>query len=279
MRSTKKLESRINKFLNEGDNSLDKFLLNEVYRNFMQKIEILESLDASQYPMNDVVHQLYHQIENELNEFEQILQINPNGVKRILEVENQEYQKYKILKNVVESLLKTEANSYFSKFNLDPLHSAHNWISSFYSARKVINENEIDIGVVIGPEGFTYAGIFSLFDLPLRNIHIDEYCVTEDRPYKELDDLKIIQGKNILFIEDDVRTGKTLNKAYKNILRYSPLSISVYLGIPERNQNLCNIPPGFKKIYTTPDILSDEQIRDEIDEALEILKKRYSIFR
>lgn len=110
-------------------------------------------------------------------------------------------------------------------------------------------------------------------------MHIDEYCTTEDRPYKELDDLSIIKGKNILLIEDDVRTGKTLEKACSQIKRYRPKSISLYLGHPERMQNLPNIPKEFRKVYTTPDILSDAQIKLEIDKALEMLKKKYQIFK
>lgn len=176
------------------------------------------------------------------------------------------------------------AKGYYSRFGLQDfshprMHFAHEFIESFSVVRKVVDKGEVDIGIAIGPEGFMYAAMFELMDFPLRNIYIDEYSRAEDRPYKELDDLSAISGKDVLFVEDDIKTGATLRKAHQNIAKYSPASVSVYLGIPEPQQTLQNIPKDFKNVYTVPHYLGDKRIKEEVDALIEILGKKYNIFK
>ncbi|MEM4318502.1 MAG: phosphoribosyltransferase [Candidatus Pacearchaeota archaeon] len=257
----------------------DEALLDEISERLVQRTRFIELLDNSYAPMDELVQHFYHTIEQELINFRQTLLINPEGTRNILRSRDQEAQKYEILGRVVDELLKKEALDYFARRNLQIQHFPHDLLVSFSSVRKVMDEGMVDIGVAIGPEGFVYASMFELLGLPIRNIYIDEYCRTENRPYKELDDISVIRGKHTLLIEDDVRTGKTLEKAYSKIRRYSPADVSVYLGIPEKSQNLQNVPREFRKVYTTPNSLTDEQIRAEIDKAKEILERKYSIFK
>ena len=280
MTTNKKLEVRIKDTLRPILVPFqDETLLDEISERLIQRVEFIGLLDDSYAPMYELVQHFYHQIERDLTSFRQTLLINPEGVRDILRSRDQEAQRYEILGRIVNELLKKEAQDYFAIHNLQTQHFPHDLLASFSSVRKVMEEKEMDIGVAIGPEGFVYASMFDLLGLPVRNIYIDEYCTTEDRPYKELDDVSAIKGKHTLFIEDDVRTGKTLKKAYDKIKKYSPADVSVYLGIPERKQNLHNVPREFRKIYTTPTNLTDEQIRTEVDKAKEILERKYNIFR
>ncbi len=257
----------------------DETLLDEISGRLVQRVEFIESFDNSYKPMDELVQQLYQHAEQELTWFREILLLNPEGARNILRNESLEAKRHDILGRVVEGMLKKEAQAYYSRFALQTQHFAQNLLDSFSSVRRVVEEGEIDIGVAIGPEGFMYASMFELLGLPVRNIHIDEYCTTEDRPYKELDDISAIRGKRALFIEDDVRTGKTLEKAHSRIKRYSPASVSLYLGIPENRQNLQNVPREFRKVYTTPNNLTDEQVRAEVNEGVKILERKYPIFK
>ena len=227
----------------------DKELLEEISERLIEKARFIASLDDSYSPMDELVENFYRQVELDEKFYVDTLPINPEGAKNILRSENQEAQRYEILRRVVEGLLKKEAQEYLSRHDLQTQHFAHDLLASFSSVRRLMEEGGVDIGIAIGSEGFMYASMFELLGLPVRNINIDEYCTTEDRPYKELDDVSAIKGKHSLFIEDDVRTGKTLEKAYDRIKRYSPASVSVYLGIPEKGQHLQNVPREFRKIY------------------------------
>lgn len=257
----------------------DEDLLNEISKRVIEKVTLIESLDNSYHPMNELVISFYQLLDQELGGFKQRLVTSPENVKKNLEVRTFQNERYDILKDVIRALLLEEINNYYSKFNLEIGHFVHHEIDSFSSSRRVMEEKEIEVGVAIGPEGFTYATIFNLLGLKVRNIHIDEFCLSEDRPYKELDDLSVIRGKHTLLIEDDIVTGKTLEKAYAQIKKHSPASISVYLGIPERKQRLENLPKKLRKVYTTPEILDNQQIQIEIDEAIKILGKKYPIFK
>ena len=257
----------------------DEELIENISQRIIRKALFVNSLENNYFPMSEIVENFYQELEQDLIFFKQTLLQNQQRISDILRTTSLEDEKYKIMKKVAEWLLIKDAQKYYTRFGLQKPLFALEAITSFSSIRKIIEERETEIGIAIGPEGFMYASIFELYDFPLRNVHIDEYCTTEDRPYKELDDLSIIRGKNIILIEDDVRTGKTLEKACSQIKRHSPKSISLYLGHPERMQNLPNIPKEFRKVYTTPDILSDAQIKSEIDKALEMLKKKYPIFK
>ena len=84
--------------------------------------------------------------------------------------------------------------------------------------------------------------MFTWLGMDVLDVDVDEHSTVEDRPYRELDDLSVIEGKNIVLIENDVVTGATLEKVITNLNRYKPKSISVYLGIEEGRQALENVP-------------------------------------
>lgn len=257
----------------------DETLLDEIADNVASRAEFIASLDDSHSPLDEVVQQCYQSIEQELTNYRQTLLFNPGGVKASVRSRSGEDERYAVLTRVVEALLLRDARGYFERFDEHSTHFARYPLTSFSSVRTTLDAGEVEIGIAVGPEGFMYASIFELFGFPVRNIHIDEYCATEDRPYRELDDISDIRGKHVLFIEDDVQTGRTLEKAYRMISRYSPASVSVYLGTPEKGQKLGNVPRELRATYTTPNFLPDAEARLEVDKAIELLEKRYRIFK
>ncbi|MBI4896088.1 MAG: phosphoribosyltransferase [Candidatus Aenigmarchaeota archaeon] len=256
----------------------DKGLLDEIVQRLTERLEFIGSLDNSYSPMDETVESLYQGIELDIKYYRETALINPQAARDILRSKDKDAEEHHVLSSVVRSLFSRKSNEYYSRFDLRPQY-ASDLFPSLCSARKVIEEGEVDIGVAVGPEGFSYACLFESLGLPIRNIHIDEYCTTEDRPYKELDDLRAIEGRQTLFIEDDVITGKTLQKAHQKIKVYSPADVSVYLGLSADRQQLQNVPHEFRKIYTTPVYLTDEQMTEEIDHAIEILQRTCPIFR
>lgn len=257
----------------------DEPLLDLITERIAGQARFIDSLDNSYEPMKGCVEHLYGNVEQNIIYFRQQILLVPDKIRGLLRTTDFESERYAMLEIVARALVKQEVENYYSRYNLRSDVYTHNLAASFSTARKITEEKEVEIGVAIGPEGFAYGALFKLLDLPVLDIHIDEYCLTEDRPYQELDDLSAIKGRHVLFIEDDVRTGRTLEKAYQNINRYSPSKVSVYLGIPEERQELKNVPRTFDKIYTVPSVLPDMQTRAEIDALIEVLERKYSIFK
>ena len=137
---------------------------------------------------------------------------------------------------------------YYKKFDAPAIHSAPSPVEALALAKEITEGKDYDIGVVIGPEGFMYAGLFDMVGFPLNHIHIDEYCTTEDRPYKELDDLSDIKDKRVLLIEGDVNTGRTLEKAKFMLNKHKPRSYALYLGSTTM-QRTENVPKGIQPVY------------------------------
>ena len=71
----------------------------------------------------------------------------------------------------------------------------------------------------------------------------------EPRTIKLFDDLSILQGKKVLVVEDDIRTGATLQKLLEHLKPHNPASLGLYLGQPEQFQRVQNIPQEFGNTY------------------------------
>lgn len=257
----------------------EQVLLDKVVGKLVERAAIIDSLDTSYSPMDGLVLGLYDEIESHLTLFRMILLYNPKNLRAFVRSETQEVQRSEIFGKVVDALLRKEAEEYFPRYGLQVQGYTSAPLPSFSSARRIIEAGAVDIGVAVGPGGFVYASLFTLLGLPVRNVHIDASSVTEERPYKELDDVRDISGKRTLVIEDSVGTGRTLRTALDEIQKYSPESVSVYLGISKKDQYLPNVPRGFRAVYTTPNHLTDRQMRGEVDKAGEILERRYSLFK
>lgn len=271
-------QERVKQVLGPIANSTDSELLHLIAQRVTQKARLIGSLEDSYSPMRECVEGLYKSLETNIQEYRTVLELNPQHVREILRSRKLWVDKYEILHEVVTTLLRQEVRDYYSRHNLRPFF-ADDSIVSFSTARRVIEERQVQVGIAIGPEGFTYASIFALLGLPILHVHVDEYSTTIDRPYKELDDLRGIAGKYVLLIEDDVQSGKTLERVCENITGYSPSTISLYLGKSRKYQNLANVSKEFAKVYTVPNHLTDRQKRKEIDILIRILERKYRIFK
>lgn len=182
-------------------------------------------------------------------------------------------------KFMTEYLLKHDSLEYGSRYQSTTMTRMQEPIYAFHAVSAICSKDRPDMGVVVGPEGYAYAPLFELHGLPLRHIHIDEYCTTEDRPYTELDSVKDIEGKRIILIEDDVVSGRTLEKAIQKLSPHNPREYQVYLGIREAKQQLGNVPKIVTKTYATPDHLADPVIFATVDEALTLLETKHPIYK
>jgi hypoxanthine phosphoribosyltransferase len=254
-------------------------VVTEMANELIEEAEIVDSLNRTG-ELSDLIDTFYLKLERDIKEFRGILLYSHEGAKNFLKCRQMQSKRTNILKQVAEALLKRNASDYYDKYEIEQhvRHFSDHPIEALATARAAVNDDQNDIGVVIGPEGFMYASMFSLLGFPLVNIHIDEYCKTEDRPYKELDDISCIKGKRVLLIEDDVVTGKTLEKALSKIEAYSPSEVSVYLGTRRDKQKLENVPKQIRRVYTVSS-MGYEELQVEIEKTIKDLERKYKIFK
>ena len=72
-------------------------------------------------------------------------------------------------------------------------------------------------------------------------VNIPESGENEPRTIALLDDLTALQGKKVLVVEDDVRTGATLQKLLEHLQPHNPAGLGLYLGQPEQFQRVWQI--------------------------------------
>ena len=282
--SEKEVEQRLKEYLRPKDVPFhEEDLLDGTVQWFLTRIRLLKTLDTTESLLQELFEERATNLEGKhlLEEFTMKLSFGQEYLRLLLEEFTPVYEENILRHDIADKLLTDQINKYYTKFPIEyeRLHFPENRIFSFASVRRTVEEGQRQVGIPIGPEGFPYASMFDLFNFSLRHVYIDEYCKTEDRPYQELDNLQDIQGKDVIFIEDDVVSGKTLAKAAQKISTYKPKSIAVYLGTPEDKQELQNIPPNIRPIYTTPSSLKDPEIKTTTDVALARLAQHYKIFK
>jgi len=73
-----------------------------------------------------------------------------------------------------------------------------------------------------------------------------------------------MQGGRVLIIEDDVLGGRTLRLVVDHLKRFSPRSLSLYLGHTRGIQHLQNVPEEVVATYLAEDCLDwDSRAADE----------------
>ena len=261
-------------------------LLDKIANEIARAGILVDALDNRHPDISQIKVEAKLKLDKTVNHLRDYILQSMDGNKELLdkyfEAKGEDYYIYDILEFIIDKIIMSKIVNYTSKYdcfkyNVPPFPDDR--ILYFSSVRQIMDEGVVEIGVPIGPEGFIYAALFNTFGLPMRDIIIDEYDPKGGRPYRELDDLNYIKGKNVLFIEDDVITGKTLERAYLEISKYYPKSIYLYLGLPKDHQHLDNIPKGFKKIYIQPSPLLDEQRRKEVCRALHLFNGINRIFK
>lgn len=132
--------------------------------------------------------------------------------------------------------------------NVENQHYPSNPLAAFNAARKAAKEG-FDVALIVGPEGFAYEPYFH--DLGIQTVAVDIPESREDEPrtIKVFDNLAELQGKKVLVVEDDVRTGATLQKLLETLEPHNPVQLGLYLGQPEKFQKISNIPQKFEATY------------------------------
>lgn len=149
---------------------------------------------------------------------------------------------------LVEARYKKKAEEAAQKRNVENSHYPSNPLAAFHVAQMAVKKG-FDIAIIVGPEGFAYEPYFRDFGVPTVAVNIPESREGEPRTIKLIDDLSVLRGKSVLVVEDDVRTGATLQKLLEHLKPHAPERIGLYLGQPEGFQKTANIPPGFEETF------------------------------
>ncbi|MBW2967411.1 phosphoribosyltransferase [Candidatus Woesearchaeota archaeon] len=253
--------------------------IDEIIDHLERCSEFLDTFNTDVPAVAEGVRSGEHSLDNDICRYREKLMMGnlPGNPLRLMS--SFEDFTMRILDRIATKFLRDESETHYKGLTDQFLSVPNRPLNASYVARKIAASGKHDIGVAIGPEGYVFTPIFTALGMEVLNIHIDEYCKTEDRPYTEIDDLTPIEGKHVLFIEDDVRSGKTLQKAYSGIVKYRPSSVSVFLGLEVGRQTLPSVPPQMANTYTVPGMLTDEQLMAETYEVLQRMGRIYSIFK
>ena len=132
--------------------------------------------------------------------------------------------------------------------NIEKIHYPINPLAAFNTAQKAAREG-FDVALIVGPEGFAYEPYFQDLGIQTVAVNIPESGRDEVRIIKLFDNLAELQGKKVLVVEDDVRTGKTLQKLLEILEPYNPKKLGLYLEQPQNLQATQNIPQRFETVY------------------------------
>jgi hypothetical protein len=127
----------------------------------------------------------------------------------------------------------------------------HDCVAAFQMAKLLTERGLFDNYIAVAPEGLIYSFFFELLGAEVLSLFVD-YPPTL---VKEVDDFSLILGKRVLLIEDDVISGTTLRIVLDALDRYSPKSISLFLGHTKSVQHLDNIPNRISSTYIAEDYL------------------------
>ena len=108
---------------------------------------------------------------------------------------------------------------------INPVHDS-NVIDYALQAYEITKSGLFDCAVSLLWKGAPYAYLFEMHGFP--TYHCKVIGQRPKRKFK-LDDADI-EGKRVLIVEDDFKTGNTLRKAIDYLNRFQPESLSVYLG-------------------------------------------------
>lgn len=139
----------------------------------------------------------------------------------------------------------------------------HDAVAAFGMARRLAAE-EFDHYLAIAPEGHIYGYFFERLGVPVLSVYTDfppTRCATDD-------DLRVIEGRRVLLIEDDVIGGRTLRLVIEYLRQFSPGALALYLGHTKGIQHLRNVPTEVSKIYLAEDYVSPEG-RHELEQEFE----------
>jgi len=159
---------------------------------------------------------------------------------------------------IIRARYRKQAEEAAKRRNVENPHDPSNPLAAFCAAVKAAKEG-FDVALIVGPEGFAYEPYFHDLGIPTVAVNIPESGGGEHRTIKVFDNLAKLQGKNVLVVEDDVRTGATLQKLLETLEPHNPSRLGLYLGQPEKFQRMSNIPQRFETIYLAAESTTSPQ--------------------
>jgi len=135
-----------------------------------------------------------------------------------------------------------------------------------------------DIGIALAKGGLFSGYIFSLFDLPV--IVAEAHRKGRGATFKWHDSPEQLKDKKILVFDKDVIKGRTLGRAIKEIKKYSPKEVDLFLNYnPVEHgyycsigSNISSVPEGFREIFY-PKILNYSNFYNGILKIKEKMEK------
>jgi len=141
-----------------------------------------------------------------------------------------------------------------------------------YDKYEVLNAANVlapdyDIGIGNAKGGLFSSFYFSLFDLPviLAQTHHTKSRVT----FRWHDSPEVIEGKKIIVFDQDIKSGKSLDRLIGEIGRHNPSFVDIFLNFDpvdtERGigSKISNMPKGFRKVFY-PELLSYDTYFDAL---------------
>lgn len=124
-------------------------------------------------------------------------------------------------------------------------------VAALAMARSLQQSGRFDDYVAMAPEGHVYGYFFERLGTPVLSIVVDYPPKRVDL----VDDLSAIRGRRVLLVEDDIVSGVSLALVVKELARYWPRSLSLYLGREKDSQQLQNVPSAVTAVYLAEDHL------------------------
>ena len=169
---------------------------------------------------------------------------------------------------LVRARYKEQTEEVAQSRNIENPHYPSDSLAAFDAAYAAVKQG-FDVALIVGPEGFAYEPYFLDLGLPTVAVNIPESGEGEARTITALDDLSTLQGKKVLVVEDDVRTGATLQKLIEHLESNMPAHLGLYLGQRESFQKTTNIPQAFAETFTagvdTDPALAGQNFREYLE--------------
>lgn len=153
---------------------------------------------------------------------------------------------------LINARYKKQADEAAQRRGVENPHYPTNPVGAFSAAQDAVKKG-YDIALIVGPEGFAYEPYFSDLGVQTIAVNIPESGEYESRTIKLFDDLSMLRGKKVMVVEDDVRTGATLEKLIEHLRPHAPQRLGLYLGQPGAFQKTINIPQDFEDICIAED--------------------------
>ena len=198
-----------------------------------------------------------------------MFEVMPNvkeGLRRIMETANPLSVGFET--DLINARYRSQTDEMAKKRGVENPHNPSQPLAAFHAARTAV-EKGFDIALIVGPEGFAYEPYFLDLGIQTVAVNIPESGESETRTIKLFGDLAVLQDKKVLVVEDDIRTGATLQKVLETLQPNKPRQLGLYLGQPENYQIKANIPVDFTETYVAGDGVKEEELAEGFKKYLE----------